>query len=314
MDPLSFALYVLLGLCVGIVAPMLGIGGGVMQVPILEFATGEMKVATAVSTFVILFTSSSGTLSYARQGRIDFKTGIRLIIMAASGGLVGGFFADRVEADQLKAIFGVTLLLVSIRGIFRAVTNRNKQNKETNENSDIPTDGQTSENENSEEKTRKDAKEHPNEDAKEHEEDTFLNYKVAIPPIDESPPIEYTANLKWAMPVTFIGGFLGGLLGLGGGVIYVPVLTMLVGLPIHIAAATSTFLILFSTLLAIGFRVEGGNIDWNIAIPMAIGAVVGGRIGANYAKKVKSSWLLTAFWTIAAITGIRYIILSISTL
>ncbi|MCH8909012.1 MAG: sulfite exporter TauE/SafE family protein, partial [Candidatus Heimdallarchaeota archaeon] len=97
------------------------------------------------------------------------------------------------------------------------------------------------------------------------------------------------------------------------GIIYVPVLSAVSGLPIHIAAATSTAMIVVVSL--VGFitrsssRIEAGTFDLSLlsefGLPLLIGSIIGARFGALKVKKIKSRELLTFFWTVAILAGIR---------
>ena len=248
------------------------------MVPILEYYTGDITQATAISTIVIIFTSTSGTYKYLKQKRVDIKTGVRYFLFAAAGGLLGGYLADVIPGPQLKAIFGFTLFLLAIRGIRKAWLEG--RNGGMTKMTDVEMD---------------------------NHEDTFFKYVVEIPPIEDTPGMRYVADLKIGLPFAFVGGIVGGMLGLGGGVIYVPVL-LFAGLPIHIATATSTFLIVGSTSLAAYQRIANATFDWIIPVVMGIGAVLGGQLGAGYARKIRSRWLTMAFWLLAGFTGIRYIL------
>ncbi len=93
----------------------------------------------------------------------------------------------------------------------------------------------------------------------------------------------------------FVGGIAAGLLGIGGGAIVVPVLTLLMGLPIHAAVATSMFTMIFTAAAGTARNAMGSYIDPTYALILGIGMVVGAQIGPRLACKVKSVQLKRAF-------------------
>ncbi len=97
-------------------------------------------------------------------------------------------------------------------------------------------------------------------------------------------------------------GFLAGLLGVGGGMMLVPFMTLLFSLAqfpdaliIKMALATSLTTILFTSIGSVRAHHQGGKVRWDIAKPMGIGAFLGMFIGANFASALKSEWLAIFF-------------------
>ncbi len=76
-------------------------------------------------------------------------------------------------------------------------------------------------------------------------------------------------------------GFTGGLLGIGGGVFVVPLLIYGLKVPTKIAAASSTFIVCFSSLTGFLGYASMGNIDWKFILPAAIASFTGGQIGSR---------------------------------
>ncbi len=260
---------------------MVGIGGGIMNVPFLDFIIGlETNEATFVSSFVIIFTSTSGFLKYKSEKRIDYKTGLNYLILAIPGVIIGGWYADRIRREILRQLFGVIVSLAAIRGIYKAYL-MGKDNSEKK----IDKPGSN--------KTEK---------------------RIIVDKDGKS--YEYDVNIGMGRIFAFFGGLLAGLLGVGGGIIYMPVLTAISGVPVHIAAATSTSMIVVVSTIAIITRIislnSSGDLDlsllWEYGIPLALGAVTGARIGAGRMKKIDSKVLLGLFWTIALIAGLRMLL------
>ncbi|MFW9770377.1 MAG: sulfite exporter TauE/SafE family protein [Candidatus Thorarchaeota archaeon] len=93
----------------------------------------------------------------------------------------------------------------------------------------------------------------------------------------------------------FIGGVSAGLLGIGGGAVVVPVLSILMGLPMHAAVATSMFTMMVTASAGTAMNYINGFINPYYAISLGIGMVVGGQIGARLASRVNSVQLKRVF-------------------
>jgi uncharacterized membrane protein YfcA len=116
MDPLTFITLLVLGFFYAILASMIGIGGGLLYVPTLDFVFElETIDATFVSSFVIVFTSTSGFLNYRSQNRIDMKTARIYLMYAIPGVLISSSFADDIPKKILNQLFFILILFTGIR-------------------------------------------------------------------------------------------------------------------------------------------------------------------------------------------------------
>lgn len=107
------------GVVSGILAGLLGVGGGSILVPLLVALDHTPIQAVATSSLVILITSLSGSLSNWRMGYVDVKRVIYLGLPAAATAQIGVYLASRIPPYILLSIFGLFLLssiyLVGIR-------------------------------------------------------------------------------------------------------------------------------------------------------------------------------------------------------
>ena len=122
------AAMVLAGVIGGFAAGLLGVGGGIVIVPILYFVLGgvgvadsvRMKVAVATSLATIIFTSLSSARSHYKRGAVDFTLlkswGVPIFIGVVVGTVIGG----RVAGLVLTMVFAVVALLVAVNMIVRA--------------------------------------------------------------------------------------------------------------------------------------------------------------------------------------------------
>jgi len=92
---------------------------------------------------------------------------------------------------------------------------------------------------------------------------------------------EYTINLALALPLTLVIGYLGGLLGVAGGWLKIPMLVLLFGVPIKVAIGTSSLMVAVTSLVGcVGHGIEG-HFDARLAIVLALMGVIGAQIGAR---------------------------------
>jgi uncharacterized membrane protein YfcA len=126
-DPSTLWLLALLlmatGLFAGLLAGLLGVGGGIIMVPVLELALPYagfprewcMHVAVATSLAAIVPTSISSSRAHHRRGGIDWKLARAWAPGVVIGGLVGSLLASRVSDDVLTGVFGVVATLISLK-------------------------------------------------------------------------------------------------------------------------------------------------------------------------------------------------------
>lgn len=293
MDFLLILSLFLLGIVFAIVATVVGIGGGLLNVPALIFLYGVDDInATLISSFVIVFTSTSGFLKYREQLRIDYKTAGIYLALAIPGSILGGLVAEQIDPTLMRQLFAILIGVSAIRGIYKAYTSRKDAVFEpTHEDDDDTTI----------------------KEIKQLREDS--SYRRIT---DRQGDIyEYNIKIGIGMLFALLGGFVAGLLGVGGGIIFVPLLNTISLVPIHVAVATSTTMIVIVSLIAVitRFIERGATGDLNIiyilsyGIPLALGSIVGAYIGAAKMKQIDAKQLVVFFWVIALLAAIRMIAL-----
>ncbi len=292
---------VLIGLFIGAISPTFGIGGGLVTVPILILFFGfDGNLATATSLGLIIFTTLSGTIAYHVEKRIDFKLAGIFMLFAVPGTLFGGYMANyfasiELDIDLLQFIFAAFMITIAgtkIASLYEDYRTSQKTGKKEAKNCDLHAD------------TNEKQKETITPSQRYSVRKTNRIRREFI----DARKIKFSYEVKVfpKVVIAFIGGFFGALLGLGGGIIYVPVLTMLMGVPIGIAAATSTFTILVSSLLPIILRFS--FIQWDFVLFLAIGTIISASVVPKYICKVQSETILLGFWIIVAVTALRLLI------
>ena len=110
----------LLGLVAGIFSGLIGIGGAIIIIPALVLFFG-LSQHTAQGTTLALMVPPIGLLAawiYYKEGFVDLKMAGLICLGFVVGGLVGARFATRIPDDILRRIFGVILVVASLRMIF----------------------------------------------------------------------------------------------------------------------------------------------------------------------------------------------------
>jgi uncharacterized membrane protein YfcA len=193
------------GVAGGVLAGLLGVGGGIVIVPVLEFvlelldvpADFRMHIAVATSLAVIIPTSISSARAHYSRGAVDIELAKRWLPFIALGAIIGVVIASQVSGPTLTTVFAVFALLVAA--------------------------------------------------------------KMALPLDQKTITAEVPKGMATAIVPTSIGT-ISSMIGIGGGTLTVPALTLM-GESIHRAVGTSAlFGLLISVPGTIGFIVSGwGN-------------------------------------------------------
>ena len=104
-------------------------------------------------------------------------------------------------------------------------------------------------------------------------------------------------------------GFVNGFLGAGGGMLLVPILTLLLGLNSRVAHSTAVFVIAPICLVSGITYIIKGVVDWSILLPVAIGTIVGGVAGTFLLKKLKNDVINIIFWCVMIGSGVWMLIM-----
>ncbi len=118
---MSIMLGLLLGVVVGVVSGVVGIGGGVMVVPILVYGF-KMSQHSAQGTSLAMLLPPIGILAvmqYWRAGHVDLKMALLLAVGFALGGYFGGMFAQQLSGLALRRSFALVLGAVAVKMFFQ---------------------------------------------------------------------------------------------------------------------------------------------------------------------------------------------------
>lgn len=113
---LEVAGLIMVGLIAGSIAAALGIGGGVIYVPALVVLFSfDQHIAQGTSLAIILPTAVVATVAHTRLGNVRWRLAIPIAVAGIAGAVVGAWIALSLDAEVLRRLFGVFLLVVAAR-------------------------------------------------------------------------------------------------------------------------------------------------------------------------------------------------------
>ena len=261
-----FIVAALAGVLVGVLSGLLGIGGGVVMVPLFRLVFGlDPIAATATSLFTIIPTSLSGMTKHARNKTCVIRVGV---ICGLAGAVLSPTGVLAAAASPAWMVMGAAALVIA----YSAYTMVKK------------------------------ALAAPKAKA-EGDAGASASSKPASGAGSKAPDVD-ASDVRFALKPAFVAkvaaigivaGFLSGYVGVGGGFIMVPLFMALLGVPMRLASGTS---LLAVCILAIPGAVEQGilgNIDYLVGIATAAGSIPGAILGAGLVKRVPERALRFAF-------------------
>lgn len=269
---LQILILISIGLAAGTVGSLIGLGGGIIIVPMLlnidhflsAFSTVPIHVAVGTSLITIVFSSLSSTLSYHKQKRIDYKSGILFLIGSIPGSLLGTYINSLLNTERFTLFFGIFLICISA---FLFVSSKlNKKSKEVHRGIIR----------------------------------TYTN--------DEGEAYTYSYSLPLAISLSICIGIISGLFGIGGGILLVPMMAFLFGFPPQLAVATSMFVVMFTTLGSSISYITLGEVNFYYILLLIPGAWFGGKIGAYINQKLKTETIALILRLVVLFYGIKLII------
>jgi Predicted permeases len=254
------AVYLVVGCGVGLFGSLVGLGGGIFLVPALSLFLGvPIHVAIATSLVAVIATSSSAAVGYLRHDLSNIRLGMVLETATTVGSIVGGLVATALNREVLSGIFGVVLAAVAIYMLV-------KRGGEPAARANIVPGGR-------------------------------LDGRIGghYHDVRRGEDIGYSVRrVPFGLAASFVAGNLSGLLGIGGGVVKVPAMTLAMGVPPKVAVATSNFMIGVTACAGAFIYYSRGYIDPRVAAPIVLGVTVGAYVGSRLTPRIKSSHLLLA--------------------
>ena len=277
--PVNIFVVFAMGLAVGFISGMFGIGGGFLMTPLLIFIGVSPAVAVATVSSHIAASSMSGAVSYWRRRALD----LALALMLLAGGIIGTvagvwLFTLLRSVGQLDITIGVSYVLLlgsvggmmvieGVRAILRAHQGKPVQLR------------------------------HPGSHTWVHGLPLKIRFKESRIYIS-------------AIPVVAIGltmGFVGAIMGIGGGFLLVPMLIYLLRVPTNVVIGTSMVLTLITMASATILHAATNHlVDAVLALILMVGGVIGAQFGARAGQKMRSERLRLLLGILVLAVGLRF--------
>jgi uncharacterized membrane protein YfcA len=122
----------------------------------------------------------------------------------------------------------------------------------------------------------------------------------------------YSFNYFWGIAISAVVGYISSFLGIGGGIIHVPALSYFLGFPVHVATATSHFVLAIMALVGTLVHIATGSFAHGAhrTIALAIGVLVGAQVGARLSDKIKGPWIMRGLAIALGVVGLRILALA----
>ena len=222
--------FILLGFAAGVLGSMIGLGGGIIVVPVLTFLGFPPTLAASNSLFAALSNATASTISYSRQKRIDYSLGIKLGLLSIPGTILGAVISIDTAPDVFKILFGFVLIASAVY--------------------------------------------------------IFLRKKI-----ESREKTISKQMIVFSIGASFFAGMISSFFGIGGGVVFVPLMVVGMGLTMKKAAPTSQMILLFASLSGVIVHSALGHPDFLQAGLLAIGSFIGGLVGARLSIDIKERYL-----------------------
>lgn len=236
-----------LGFVAGVIGSIIGLGGGIVVVPVLTFLGVPHTISSSSSLFAAFSNSVASTLSYSKQKRIDYKIGLRLGLMSIPGTILGAI----ISAQATSVVFKVLFAIVLAASCYYLFIKKNLDTKQSN-----------------------------------------LSKKMLV-----------VSSL-----ISFFAGILSSFFGIGGGIVFVPLMIIGLGLLVKNATATSQLILMFSSASGMITHTLLGHADFEYALLLSIGAFVGGLLGARLSLEIKENRLRILIIAVIMAAAIKLIL------
>ena len=266
------------GIGAGFFGSLLGLGGGTLIVPLLTLVFNlPLLTAVGVSLVCVIVTSGASAGVFLERHVANLRLGMTLELFTAIGALLGGFAAFLLPEKALEILFAVLLTYTSIT-MFRRGRAAGGPEEETVVDEDA---------------------------AEERPGDQFFDATLS--------GADYRVKRIPAGAAGSVGaGVVSALLGIGGGIVKVPVMHLVMGVPLRVATATSNLMMGITASAGAIIYLSRGLIDPFVASPTALGVFVGASIGSRIAHRIDVRILRGLFVAILLYTAFQMLLRAFS--
>lgn len=258
------------GAAAGVFGSLLGLGGGILIVPLLTLGFGlPLREAVAVSLVSVIVTSSASAGVYLERHVANLRLGMVLELFSASGALVGGLVAFLLSEQALAGLFCALLVWVGVSMVRRRDPAPVRVPAAAAEDGAVAEDGRR----------------------------TFTDTLGG--------PGYHVHGLPMGVGGSLFAGLISALLGVGGGIVKVPTMHLLMGVPLKVATATSNMMIGITATSSAVIYLLRGELDPFVAGPTALGVYAGAMLGTRIAHRIHVRLLRWLFVVVIAYTALQ---------
>jgi len=230
-------LLMMAGALAGVMGALLGIGGGIVLVPVLTMGFKvPLEEAVPASLLCVVASSCGAASNYLEQRLSDLRLALTLEVATVSGAIAGGLLAGLLPARVLAAVLGVFLCYVGVQMLW-----------------------------------------------------------IRLPERAPDAAVEGPRNYPLGLAGSFVAGGLSALLGVGGGPLKVPLMTLGMRVPFKVATATSNLMIGVTGAASVAAYAFRGHLRLGLAAPLVVGVLCGAQLGCRWMPKVPVALLKRLF-------------------
>ena len=262
----------LFSIAAGVFGSIVGLGGGVVVIPVLTILFGvNIHFAIGASIVAIIGTSSGAASTYVKDKVTNLRVGMFLELASTTGAITGAAIAAYTDSGALKIVFGSILLITVVLQLMKL-----------------------------------------GEDIPKSPELKGLSKRLGLKGTyieTDGREIQYNATRPVSgLAGTAVAGVLSGLLGIGGGGFKVLSMDMAMKLPMKVSTTTSNFMIGVTAAASAGIYFVRGDVDPLIVAPVALGILIGAAIGARVLMRSKNPTIRKAFALVLAVSAVEMIL------
>jgi uncharacterized protein len=268
LTPAIVAIVMSAGALAGCLGALLGLGGGVFLVPLLNAALGlDFKTAAAISLVTVIATSSAVSAGTLGLNLINLRLGMLLEVASAAGGVATAITVAHISDVALERGFAIVAGLIAVL----MLTRLEQRNVMLDAGADPGVLG-----------------------GRFHEEESGQDvvYRVRRLPV--------------ALGISFVAGNVSAAFGIGGGILKVPVLTAWCGVPMRAAAATSSLMIGVTAVASVPIQYAHGYVNPPLAAAAVLGVLIGSRAGLWFGGRARAKWLKLLMALVLALVSAFY--------
>ncbi len=280
---LSVNMFIIFGMggAVGFLSGLFGVGGGFLLTPLLIFSGVPPVVSVATVSTQIIASSTSAALSYWRRRMIDMKLAMTLMVGGVIGSLIGVVVFDRLRRlGQLDLI--ISLAYVSFLGLVGGLMLTESVRAMMNAHRGRPA-----------------ALRRPGQHIWVHGLPLKMRFKRSRLYVSVIPVVGLGLGI----------GFLGTVLGIGGGFIMVPALIYLLRVPTNVVIGTSLVQIVGTMAVAtILHAITNQSVDAILAVILIVGGVIGAQFGARIGQNIRGDQLRALLALLVLAVAVRFLV------